>query len=84
MRRWGNLLMKKNGDHTLEVPKFEGNVENTQSVAITADGDIVVMSPTTSMSRTDALVKAAWIVAIADRSENFAEFRGILKAVLET
>lgn len=79
--RKGTVPMK---DHTLEVPKFEGNVMNTQGVGVNHDGDVVVMSPTSSMSQTEALVKAAWIVALVDKSENFEQFRRVLKAVLET
>jgi hypothetical protein len=75
-------------DHTLEVPKFEGDIINRQVVAMehpNSDNERVrVMSPLAVMTREQALVHAAWIVAQADRSENFEEFRAILKAVLET
>lgn len=83
MRTWGNLLMRKNGDHTLEVPKFEGNITNVQGVSMNGD-DVVIQVPLIQMSRQNALVHAAWLIALADESENFTEFRGILKAVLET
>jgi hypothetical protein len=76
-------------DHTLEVPKYEGNVTNVQAVASSTPASggaqrIQVLSPSPVMTKTDALVHAAWIVAIADQSENFEEFRRVLKAVLET
>ena len=83
MRTWGNLLMRKNGDHTLEVPKFEGDIENQQLVGSHGES-IVVQMPKLEMTPHEALVHAAWLVGVADKSENFAEFRGILKAVLET
>jgi hypothetical protein len=69
-------------DHTLDVPKAEVDTMNAQGVG--AQGDqIVVIMPKARMSKTEALVHAATIVAMADRSENFEEFRSILKAVLE-
>ena len=71
-------------DHTLDVPKFEGDIMNRQAVGAKGDGKILIMSPSPLMSKTEALVHAAWIVAIADQSENFEEFRRVLKAVLET
>lgn len=74
-------------DHTLEVPKYEGDVTNCQLVANGPDdrGDkIFIMSPSPLMSKREALVHAAWIVALADQSENFEEFRRVLRAVLET
>jgi len=77
------LRGKRMADHTLEVPKFEGDITNAQVAAKNGD-DVVIMHPLIQMSRQGALVHAAWLVAIADTSENFEEFRGILKAVLET
>jgi hypothetical protein len=82
-----NLLKKlvPNGkDHTLEVPKYEGDITNLQAVSAKGDGKVLILSPSPLMSKTEALVHAAWIVAIADQSENFEEFRRVLKAVLET
>lgn len=73
-------------DHTLEVPKFEGDITNRCAVAIDdSDGNVLVVNPAASiaMVKEQALVHAAWIVALADQSENFEEFRRILKAVLE-
>jgi hypothetical protein len=70
-------------DHTLEVPKFEGNILNVQGVA-TKDESVVVLHPLVRMSKSAALIHAAHIVALADHSENFEEFRAILKAVLQT
>jgi len=75
-------------DHTLEVPKFEGDIANLQLVAMEnpkSDNERVrVMCPLAVMTREQALVHAAWIVAQVDESENYEEFRSILKAVLET
>jgi len=68
-------------DHTLEVPKFEGDVSDHQGVGMVGDG-VRVMSPLAVMNPQTALIHAAHIVALADRSENFQEFREILKAVL--
>jgi hypothetical protein len=70
-------------DHTLEVPKFIGDVANLQMVSKSGDA-VVIVHPLLSMSKQAALVHAAWLIAMADTSENFQEFRGILKAVLET
>jgi hypothetical protein len=73
-------------DHTLEVPKFEGDVTNIQLVAVSlADETVRVMSPSSApMSKEAALIHAAWIVALADRSDNFEQFRKILRTVLNT
>jgi hypothetical protein len=72
-------------DHTFDVRKFEGDVANVQLVAAEFDTDTIrVMSPSALMTKEAALIHAAWIVALADRSENFQEFRQILKAVLGT
>ena len=67
---------------TLDVPgKYEGDVENHQMVA--KQGDTVrVMSPLPVMTKEQALIHAAWIVAIADQSDDYTEFREILKRVL--
>lgn len=71
-------------DHTLEVPKFEGDVSNAQLAAMQNDQIVRVQAPLAVMTKEQALIHAAWLVAIVDRSENFEEFRRILKAVLET
>lgn len=71
-------------DHTLEVRKFEGDITNRQVVAVAKDEMVQVMAPSIVMSKTEALVHAAWLVALADQSENYEEFRQILKAVLES
>lgn len=81
-------LVPSSKDHTLEVPKFEGDSANQQLVgslgSIDEPNTIVVNAPLSVMTKEQALIHAAWLVAVADRSENFQEFRGILKAVLET
>jgi hypothetical protein len=73
-------------DHTLEVSKFEGDVTNRCAVAVDGKDTITLLNPGASLAMTkeQALVHAAWLVALADRSENYTEFREILKAVLET
>lgn len=53
---------------------------NTQMVGAGGD-DIVVMMPKNKMTREEALVHAAWIVAIADRN---GDFKTILDAVMNT
>jgi hypothetical protein len=70
-------------DHTFDVPKFEGDVMNSQVVA-RKENEILVMSPLAVMTKEQALVHAAWIVALADQTENYTEFRAALKAVLAT
>lgn len=68
-------------DHTLEVPKFEGDITDHQGVTLDARG-VLVMSPLAVMTPKTALIHAAHIVALVDRSENFEEFRAVLRAVL--
>jgi len=77
----GNRMAER--DHTLDVRKYEGDVTNYQGVTV-KDEDIIVISPLVTMDRKQALVHAAWLVALADESENYAEFRAALKAVLNT
>lgn len=45
---------------------------------------VVVLAPRTVMSKKDALVHAAWLVALADESEGHSEFLQALNAVLQT
>jgi hypothetical protein len=67
---------------TLDVPgKYEGDVENHQMVGIHGD-KVQVMSPLAVMTKEQALIHAAWLVALADQSEDYTEFREILKRVL--
>jgi hypothetical protein len=68
-------------DHTLEVPQFEGDITNSQAVS-SIEGEVRVLAPKARMPRREALVHAAWIVALGDESDNFTQFRAILKAVL--
>ena len=70
-------------DHTFDVRKFEGDVTNYQGVAV-KDEQVFVVSPLAVMTKEQALVHAAWIVALADESDNYSEFRAALKAVLGT
>lgn len=53
---------------------------NDQGIGVMGD-DIVVLMPARKMSKQDALRHAAWIVAIADRSENHAEFLALVEAI---
>lgn len=75
-------------DHTLEVRKFEGNIANLQLVALehpnSEHEQVRVMCPLAVMTREQALIHAAWLVAVVDQSADFAIFRSILKAVLES
>jgi hypothetical protein len=68
-------------DHTFDVRKYEGDVTNYQGVAL-KDDKVLVMSPLTLMTKEQALVHAAWLVVLADESDNYTEFRAALKAVL--
>ena len=77
-------------DHTLDVPAFEGDVTNHQAVGVSnplnevLGGTVSVASPLAVMTRQQALIHAAWLVVCADQSENFEEFRRVLRAVLNT
>jgi hypothetical protein len=70
-------------DHTFDVNKFDGPVTNEQGVIVNDTGEkLVVSSPSAVMSKQQALIHAAWLVALADDSTNYEEFRKILRAVL--
>ena len=71
-------------DHTLDVPKYQGDVANSQLVGVQGDDTVRVLAPLAVMTREQALIHAAMIVAMVDKTQDFQEFRGILKAVLET
>ena len=60
---------------------MDGEVDNVQFVGVRGD-DITVMFPHPIMSRRDALVHAAWLVAAAERDDG--EFDAILRAVKST
>ncbi len=60
-----------------------GDITNQQLVAIQGES-IVVLALRAKMTKCEALVHAAWIVALADQSEEFADFRAILKSVINT
>jgi hypothetical protein len=53
---------------------------NTQAVGVQGER-IVVLSPKASMTKHEALVHAAWLVALADEENKFPE---ILKEVQES
>jgi hypothetical protein len=59
------------------------DIANKQAVGVNGSS-IVIMFTQPRMSKLDALVHAAWLVALADTSENYEDFRGILKRVLNT
>ena len=70
-------------DHTFDVNKFEGPVTNEQGVMVNDTGEkIVISSPSMIMTKQEALIHAAWVVAMADDSANYEEFRKVLRAVL--
>jgi hypothetical protein len=54
------------------------NLSNLQMVG-TRDGQIVVLMPRTRMSKQEALVHAAWLVALA--TGDIGEFHQIVKAI---
>lgn len=53
---------------------------NYQLVGVTGD-DVIVMMPKARMTRAQALLHAAWLVAIADEHNDFAR---VLRAVQST
>lgn len=53
---------------------------NKQIIGVNGE-DIVVMLPAQRMSKTEALLHAAWLVALADDSDDNAEFKRVLDAV---
>jgi len=61
--------------------KTEIDTLNKQMVAVNG-GDIIVMNPRHRMSKPDAILHAAWLVALADESEDNADFRRVLEAVM--
>lgn len=54
---------------------------NVQMVAL-LEGDIVIMAPKSRMNKAEAILHAAWIVALADPDEE--EFEPVLSAVINT
>ena len=58
-------------------------VPNRQMVAMLGE-DVVVLAPAKKMTRAEALQHAAWIVALADMSENHGVFQDVLRAVEES
>lgn len=59
-----------------------GGVDTLNAQAVGVRGDtIVVLAPNREMTRREALVHAAWLVAVADRDD---EFPTILEAVQST
>jgi tellurite resistance protein len=58
----------------------EGNTANVQLVGVRASG-IVIMLPKRQMTKAEALLHAAWLVALADESEDHVEFKRVLDAV---
>lgn len=54
------------------------DVTNYQAVGVTGSDMVVVLMPKMKMTREEALVQAAWLVAIADDK---GQFQRILKMV---
>ena len=54
---------------------------NKHMVGVQGDNIVVLMPPHGPMSKADALVFAAWIVTLADYSEDEKDFRNALEAV---
>jgi len=59
------------------------DVANLQIVSV-RENEILVLAPRQRMTKQEALVHAAWLVALADSSVEFVEFRSILREVLNT
>lgn len=62
-------------EQTTEIETF-----NKQMVGAIAD-DIMILNPQRRMTKTEALLHAAWIVALADNSDDCADFKRVLEAV---
>jgi len=62
---------------------METETVNDQAVGMQGD-DIVVLFPKQRMTKEEALRLAAHLVSLADWSEDHAEFRRVLKAVMST
>lgn len=56
------------------------DTSNYQLVGVRG-GNIVVMAPRSEMSKAEALLHAAWLVALADDSDDGSGFRAILEAI---
>lgn len=54
---------------------------NKYGVGVQGEKVVVLLPPRTPMTKTDALILAAWLVTMADMSEGEADFQEILKAV---
>lgn len=63
---------------TTEIETF-----NAQMVGVSA-GKIVVMMPKREMTKAEAILHAAWLVALADESDDQADFKRVLEAVQNT
>jgi hypothetical protein len=47
---------------------------NAQFVGRNGSGEIIVLMPRVSMTREEALVHAAWLVAIAEGEDEFSDY----------
>lgn len=56
---------------------------NAQMVGCSGD-NIIVLMPKRSMTKAEALMHAAWLVALADNSDDNSEFMSVLAAVNAT
>lgn len=54
---------------------------NKHLVGVQGDKIVIMMPPREPMSKPEALVFAAWIVTLADYSEDEKDFRSALEAV---
>lgn len=68
----------------VEIMMRDGrSVVLSQMVGCSGDA-IVVMLPKRSMTKAEALMHAAWLVALADDSDDNEEFKAVLAAVHAT
>ena len=58
-------------------------IANDQMVGVQGDY-IVVLFPKQRMTKDEALIHAAWLVALADETSDHSRFREILEAVEST
>lgn len=62
------------------MEKTDIDTSNSQLIGMRGD-NLIVMMPQREMTKEAALRHAAWIVALADRSEDHREFLAVLEAI---